>query len=133
MQEVINEPISMLREPSCIDQFFVSQSNLAMILGVHSTLRQKPHYQITWATFNRKINYPPPYEQEIWHFLKQSSGGVLWKICSQKFRKIFVRAWHRCFAVNFAKFLRAPFLEDTSGRLLRLFKDRSRIILRKVL
>ena len=26
--------------------------------------------------------------------------------------------WHRCFPVNFAKFLRTPFLQNTSGRLL---------------
>ena len=28
------------------------------------------------------------------------------------------RLWHRCFPVNFAKFLRAPFLQNTSRRLL---------------
>ena len=28
------------------------------------------------------------------------------------------RLWHRCFSVNFAKFLRTPFLQNTSGRLL---------------
>ena len=28
------------------------------------------------------------------------------------------RLWHRCFPVNFAKFLRSPFLQNTSGRLL---------------
>ena len=28
------------------------------------------------------------------------------------------RLQHRCFPVNFAKFLRAPFLQNTSGRLL---------------
>ena len=28
------------------------------------------------------------------------------------------RPWHRCFPLNFAKFLRAPFLQNTSGRLL---------------
>ena len=28
------------------------------------------------------------------------------------------RLWHRCFPVNFAKFLRTPFLQTTSGRLL---------------
>ena len=27
------------------------------------------------------------------------------------------KLWHRCFPVNFAKFLRAPFLQNTSGRL----------------
>ena len=29
------------------------------------------------------------------------------------------RLWHRCFPVNFAKFLRTPFLQKTSGRLLQ--------------
>ena len=28
------------------------------------------------------------------------------------------RHWHRCFPVNFAKFLRTPFLQNTSGRLI---------------
>ena len=28
------------------------------------------------------------------------------------------RLWHRCFPVNFAKFLRTPFRKNTSGRLL---------------
>ena len=28
------------------------------------------------------------------------------------------RLWHRCFPVNFAKFLRIPFSQNTSGRLL---------------
>ena len=28
------------------------------------------------------------------------------------------RLWHRCFPVNFAKFLRTPFLQNTSERLL---------------
>ena len=28
------------------------------------------------------------------------------------------RPWHECFPVNFAKFLRTPLLQNTSGRLL---------------
>ena len=28
------------------------------------------------------------------------------------------RLWHRCFSANFAKFLRTPLLQNTSGRLL---------------
>ena len=31
---------------------------------------------------------------------------------------LIIRLWHRCFPVIFAKFLRAPFLQNTSGRLL---------------
>ena len=34
------------------------------------------------------------------------------------------RLWHRCFPVNFAKFLRTPFLQNTSGLLL-LYKKQS--------
>ena len=30
------------------------------------------------------------------------------------------RLWQKCFPVNFAKFLRAPFLQNTSGRVLLL-------------
>ena len=28
------------------------------------------------------------------------------------------KLWHRCFPVNFVKFLRTPFLQNTSGRML---------------
>ena len=28
------------------------------------------------------------------------------------------KLWHRCFPVNFTKFLRTPFLQNTSGQLL---------------
>ena len=31
--------------------------------------------------------------------------------------------WHRCFPVNFAKFLRTPFLQNTSVRLLLKFNE----------
>ena len=33
------------------------------------------------------------------------------------------RLWHRCFPVNFMKFLKAPFLQNTSRRLLLQFQD----------
>ena len=33
--------------------------------------------------------------------------------------------WYRCFHVNFAKFLRTPFLHNTSGRLLLLFPHKT--------
>ena len=34
------------------------------------------------------------------------------------------RLWHRCFPLNFAKFLRTPFLQNTSGRLLLFFEKK---------
>ena len=36
--------------------------------GVHSSLHPNCHHQITYAKFNLKIYYPPPYEREIWHY-----------------------------------------------------------------
>ena len=50
---------------------------------------------------------------------KQSSGAVLQKSCSYKFRKIHEttskkRFWHRCFLVNSAKFPVTSFLKHAS-------------------
>ena len=39
------------------------------------------------------------------------------------------RLWHRCFSVNFAKFLRITFLQNTSGRLLLYFAETFRRII----
>ena len=45
--------------------------------------------------------------------LSERFAGVLQNNCFQRFCKIHkktsMRAWHKRFAVNFAKFLRAPF------------------------
>ena len=41
------------------------------------------------------------------------------------------RPWRRCFAVNFVKFLKTPFLQNTSGRLLRQDRKEKRLCLRK--
>ena len=39
------------------------------------------------------------------------------------------RHWHRCFPVNFSKFLRTPFLQKTSGELLlNIFSDGNKAI-----
>ena len=41
--------------------------------------------------------------------------------CKKRCRSVTLlknRLWHRCFPVNFAKFLRTPFSQNNSGRLL---------------
>ena len=40
-----------------------------------------------------------------------ATRGVLWP-------KTLLRLWYRCFPVNFVKFLRTSFLQNTFGRLL---------------
>ena len=39
---------------------------------VHSLLHPNCHHQITYA----KIYYPPPYEQEIWHYGKANVDHI---------------------------------------------------------
>ena len=39
-------------------------------------------------------------------------------LCQSLFLNKVSGLWHRCFPVNFAKFLRTPFLQNTSRRLL---------------
>ena len=41
-----------------------------------------------------------------------------WRYIYMEIYFLFKRHWHRYFPVNFAKFLRTPFLQNTSGKLL---------------
>ena len=63
-----------------------------------------------------------------------ATRGVLWKkvflevsqnsqekTCAKVSLLLKKRLWHRCFPVNFVKFLRTPFLQNSSGRLLLPF------------
>ena len=47
-------------------------------------------YQIIFAKFNLKVHYPPPYEREVWHFMKANTGHIK--------RVINVFPWKRSFA-----------------------------------
>ena len=53
----------------------------------------------------------------------RENTGVSFLIKLQASASKFIkkRFWHRCFPVNFAKFLRTPFLKNTSQRLLLIF------------
>ena len=66
-----------------------------------------------------------------------ATRGVLWKkllleisqnsqenTCARACPAILLkkRLWGRCFPVNFVKFLRTPFLQNTSGRLLLVLR-----------
>ena len=44
--------------------------------GVHSSLHEKCHHQITYAKLNLKIYYPPPYEQEVWHYQNANIDNI---------------------------------------------------------
>ena len=40
------------------------------------------------------------------------------KVADLRPATLLKKLWHRCFSVNFVKFLRTPFLQNNSGRLL---------------
>ena len=71
LQQLIKEPTHILgNSSSCIDLIFTSHPSLVMESGVYPSLHSNCHHQITYAKFNLKIYYPPPYEREIWHYQK---------------------------------------------------------------
>ena len=77
LHQLINEPTHLTRNASSrIDLIFTSQPNLVMESGVHSSLHENCHHQMTFAKFNLKIYYPPPYEQEVWHYQKANSENI---------------------------------------------------------
>ena len=57
------------------------------------------------------------FPASIWFCLKFVKGSR----CARPATLLKKSLWHRCFPVNFAKFLRTPFLQNTSGRLLLIF------------
>ena len=60
--QLISEPTHILENLlSCIDLIFTDQSSLIVDCGVHPTLHENCHYQITYCKLNLKIEYPPPY------------------------------------------------------------------------
>ena len=77
LQQIIKEPTHILAESSsCIDLIFTSHQNLVMESGVHSSLHPNCHHQITYAKFNLKIHYPPPYKCEIMHYDQANADHI---------------------------------------------------------
>ena len=98
---------------------------------------------VIWLTISLNTNGLHTFISPERHDQKQLLEAFCRKKCSLKFRKIHrktsvpefrvsfliklqaapatllkKRLWHRCFPVNFLNFLRTPFLQNTSGRLL---------------
>ena len=72
--------------------------------------------------FLRKLKMVLFYDLQK-HHLKAFRGHL--QVLPEACNFIKKRLWHRCFPVNFVKFLRAPFLQNNSGRLLALPKSKS--------
>ena len=58
--------------------------------AVPSSLHSNCHHHIKFAKFNLKIHYPPPYEQEVWHYQKANVDQIK--------QAINMFPWDNCFA-----------------------------------
>ena len=77
LQQLIKEPTQILENSSsCIDLVFTSHPSLVMESGIHPSLHWGCHHQITYAKFNLQIDYPSPYEREIWHYQKANTDQI---------------------------------------------------------
>ena len=105
-----------------------------------------PVFECFWSQkyslkFQPKIKSTTNFSVTFCNSTESGTGGFLWKRCFENFAKftgkhlcqgLFFnkvtglrpatlfkkRQWHRYFPVNFAKFLRTSFLQNTSRRLL---------------
>ena len=77
LHQLISEPTHILNNSStCIDLIFTSQPNLVTNSGVFPSLHPNCHHQITFATFNLEVHYPPPYKRLVWNYEKANSEMI---------------------------------------------------------
>ena len=77
LQQLIKELTHILGNcSSYIDLIFTPHPSLVMESGVHPSLHSNCHHQKTYAKFNLKIHYPPPYERDILHYQKANTDQI---------------------------------------------------------
>ena len=73
----MSEPTHILQNSlSCTDLVFTDQTCLVVDSGVHTTLHENYHHQITYCKLNLKIVCPPPYERLVWDFKKADVNAI---------------------------------------------------------
>ena len=77
LEQIIKKPAHIIGDSlSYIDLIFTTQLNLVMESGFPSLLHSSCHQHIKFTKFNLKIHYPPPYEQEVWHYQKTNVDHI---------------------------------------------------------
>ena len=90
-----------------------------------------------WRTQTKRLRYEEPFRSSqqscsikkavLQNLIKFTGKHLCQNLFSNKVADLNSatllknRLWHRCFPLNFAKFLRKSFLQNTSGRLLLAF------------
>ena len=82
---------------------------IVFAIAIQMTIRSShQRYSVTKGVLKNFAKFRGKHLCQVLFFIKVASPTSLLK----------KRLWHRCFPVNFAKFLRIPFSLNTSGRLL---------------
>ena len=75
--QLIFEPTHVLHNSlSCIDLIITDQPSLVAGSGVHLTLHENCHHQITYCKLSYKIEYLPPYERLVWDFKRADVNAI---------------------------------------------------------
>ena len=82
---------------------------IVFAIAIQMTIRSShQRCSVTKSVLKNFAKFRGKHLCQVHFFIKVASPTTLLK----------ERPWHRCFPVNFAKFLRTPFSLNTSGRLL---------------
>ena len=84
--QLINSSIYIIgNSSSCIDLILTQPSNLITSSGVHASLHNNCHHQITFAHINHFIEYLPPNHRFIWDYfnvdilsIRKSVSSINW-------------------------------------------------------
>ena len=66
----MNPPIYLKILLAVLTSYLYLKPNLVMNAGIHPSLHAICHHKIVYAKVDLKIQYPPPYGREGWHFQK---------------------------------------------------------------
>ena len=76
------------------------------------------HLCCPFRTNDRSSHQGYSVKKVVFRNFKKFTGKRLYQSHFFKIKLQVCRLWYKCFPVNFEKFLRTPFLQNTSGRLL---------------
>ena len=86
MTQLINSATHIIgNSSSCTDLIFTHQPNLITFSGVHTSLHNNCHHQITFVHISLSIECPPPYHHLIWDYsnadilnIRKSISSIDW-------------------------------------------------------